>query len=31
MALGAAVFVVLAWRGQGADDQFGATATARSD
>lgn len=31
MALGAAVFVVLAWRGQGADDQFGVAAPARSD
>jgi MFS family permease len=30
MALGAAVFVVLAWRGQGADDQFGTAAPARA-
>ncbi|WP_324732403.1 MFS transporter [Pseudomonas paeninsulae] len=31
MALGAAVFVVLAWRGQGANDQFGVAAPARGD
>jgi MFS family permease len=31
MALGAAVFVVLAWRGQGVDDQFGTAAPARGD
>ncbi|MDT4861430.1 hypothetical protein FQZ97_960360 [compost metagenome] len=31
MALGAAGFVVLAWRRQGVDDQFGTAAPARGD
>ncbi|MNG31861.1 hypothetical protein D3C84_1177440 [compost metagenome] len=31
MALGAAVFVVLAWRGRGVDDQFATAAPARGD
>jgi MFS family permease len=31
MALGAAVFVVLAWRGQAGDDQFAATTSVRGD